>query len=561
MEYQRSVNYNNNPLLKKANIQLDFTQDQIEEYVKCSEDPVYFIKNYVQIVHVDRGLVPFDLYDFQEDMVQKFHDNRFVICKMPRQTGKSTTILSFLLHYILFNENVKVALLANKGNTARELLGRLQLAYEHLPLWLQHGILIWNKGDIQLENGSSIIAASTSASAIRGGSYNIIFLDEFAFVPNNIADEFFRAVYPTISSGQTTKVFIVSTPNGMNQFYKLWVDAEEGRNDYVPIDVHWSQVPGRDAAWKEQTIRNTSEDQFKVEFETEFIGSANTLLSPAKLRTLAFKHPIYKKDGYEVWENPVKDKVYILSADVARGAGKDYSAFSVLDCTTTPYKIVARYRDNEISPLLYPTAITKVAENYNNAWILIESNDIGGQVADILHHDIEYENIFSSIVKGRAGQVVSAGFSGGSTLGVKTTNSLKRIGCQVLKSLIEEEKLIITDFETISELTTFVVKGNSYSADEGCHDDLVMTLVLFCWLANQRYFKDLLDQDLRMKLYEDKMKAIENDMTPFGIINTGLETESIVDTDGNLWSKENSRWSVDDVITTHVEDQIFINSM
>ena len=561
MQYDRSVNYNNNPLLKKANISLDFTQDQIEEYLKCSEDPVYFIKNYIQIIHVDKGLVPFDLYDFQEDMVEKFHDNRFVICKMPRQTGKSTTIIAFLLHYCLFNPNVKVAILANKGNTARELLGRLQLAYEHLPLWLQHGILIWNKGDIQLENGSSIIAASTSASAIRGGSYNIIFLDEFAFVPNNIAADFFQSVYPTISSGSSTKVFIVSTPNGMNQFYKLWTDAEEGRNDYVPIDVHWSQVPGRDNEWKEQTIRNTSEDQFKVEFETEFIGSANTLLSPSRLRSLVFKPPLQKLDGYEVWELPQKDKIYILVADVARGVGKDYSAFTVIDTTEAPFKMVARFRDNEISPLLYPTTIEKVAIIYNNAWILIEANDVGGQVADILYHDLEYENIFSSVIKGRAGQVVSAGFTGTSSLGIKTTNQVKRIGCQILKNLIEEEKLLINDFETISELTTFVSKGNNYTADEGCHDDLVMTLVLYSWLSNQRYFKDLLDRDIRMELYKEKMQVIEDSLIPFGFIENGLEDEITIDNDGNMWSKEVRRWDVEEVIPSNLEDQIFINNM
>ena len=356
--------YLGNPNLKRKGVTVDFTAEQIDEYLKCSEDPVYFIKHYIKIVHVDEGLVDFDLWDFQEEMIQKFHDNRFVICKMPRQTGKSTTIIAFLLHYALFNQDTRMAILANKGSTARELMSRLQLAYEHLPMWLQQGVVVWNKGDIELENGSKIIASATSSSAVRGSTYNIIFLDEFAFVPANIADEFFRSVYPTISSGNTTKVFIVSTPNGMNQFYRLWTDAEEGRNDYTTVDVHWSQVPGRDEAWKDLTIRNTSEDQFRVEFETEFIGSADTLISPSKLRSLAFRSPIQNKDGYCIWEHPKVGHDYFLAADVARGAGKDYSAFTVIDVTSTPYKLVARYRNNEISPILYPDVIYKVAQYY-----------------------------------------------------------------------------------------------------------------------------------------------------------------------------------------------------
>jgi len=531
----KSISYLGNPNLKKKNIPISFTQEQVDEFIRCKDDPVYFIKNYIKIVTVDEGLVDFDLWDFQEEMVQKFDDDRFVICKMPRQTGKSTTIIAYLLHYVLFNEDVKVAILANKGVTARELLSRLQLAYEHLPLWLQQGVVEWNKGNIELENGSKIMASATSSSAIRGGTFNIIFLDEFAFVPENIADEFFRAVYPTISSGNTTKVFIVSTPNGMNMFYKMWVDSVEGRSDYTPIDVHWSQVPGRDAAWKEQTIRNTSEDQFRVEFETEFVGSANTLISPAKLRTLAFREPLNEKDGYAVWADPIKGNSYFLSSDVARGAGKDYSAFTVINVTDTPYKLVARYRSNTISPLLYPDIIYKVAKHYNEAMVSVESNDIGGQVADALYYDFEYENMISSTVKGRSGQVVSAGFGKRSYIGLKTTTQVKRIGCSTLKDLIEEDKLLILDFNTISELTSFVVRGKSYRAQEGTNDDLVMTLVCFAWVANQRYFKELMDQELRTKLYSNRIEEIEQEITPFGFISDGNEDESFIDSTGTRW--------------------------
>ena len=528
--------YLGNPNLKKKGVQVDFTQEQIAEYVKCADDPIHFIKNYIKVVHVDKGLIDFDLWDFQEEMVQKFHDERFVICKMPRQTGKSTTIIAFLLHYALFNQDTRMAILANKGSTARELMSRLQLAYEHLPMWLQQGVVVWNKGDIELENGSKIIASATSASAVRGSTYNIIFLDEFAFVPPNIADEFFRSVYPTISSGNTTKVFIVSTPNGMNQFYRLWTDAEEGRNDYKTVDVHWSQVPGRDEEWKEQTIRNTSEDQFRVEFETEFIGSSNTLITPAKLRSMTFRNPIQTREGYCIWEHPKIGHDYFIAADVARGAGKDYSAFTVVDVTETPYRLVARYRNNEISPLLYPDVIYKVATYYNEAMLLVECNDIGGQVADALYHDFEYENMISSAVKGRKGQIVSAGFSRNTSIGLRTTAQVKRIGCSTLKDLIETDQLLILDFDTISELTSFCVRGKSYAAEEGCHDDLVMTLVLFAWCAQQRYFRELMDQELREKLYSNRIKEIQEDLTPFGFITTGLETDSFVDSAGDTWT-------------------------
>tara|TARA_Y100000401_G_scaffold117395_1_gene126011 strand:- start:3852 stop:5489 length:1638 start_codon:yes stop_codon:yes gene_type:complete len=537
-----NVNYLGNPLLKKANVQVDFTQEQVSEYIKCSQDPKYFIKNYVKIVHVDKGLVPFHLWDFQEDMIDKFHDNRFVICKMPRQTGKSTTIIGFLLHYVLYNEDTRVAILANKGSTARELLGRLQLAYENLPMWLQQGIVEWNKGNIELENGSKILASATSSSAIRGGTFNIIFLDEFAFVPPGIADEFFRSVYPTISSGTSTKVLIVSTPNGMNMFYKMWINAVEGRSDYVPVDVHWSAVPGRDSEWKEQTIRNTSEDQFRVEFETEFIGSSDTLISPTILRSLAFKEPIHNtEEGLSIWEEPKKDRQYFLSSDVARGGGNDYSAFSVIDVTETPYKLVARYKNNEISYLLYPTVIHKIAKYYNESMVLVENNDIGGQVADTLYNDFEYENMISSAVKGRTGQVISAGFSRNASMGLRTTAQVKRIGCQTLKSLLEENKLLILDFDTISELTTFIVRGKSYAASEGNNDDLVMTLVLFSWCVQQRYFKDLMDQDIRLQLYAEKMKNIEEEITPFGFYDDGqLQTERFTDSDGTVWETDPS---------------------
>ena len=529
--------YLGNPNLKKANVVQNFTPDQVQEYVKCSQDPVYFIQKYIKIISLDRGLIPFEMYDFQVDMTYKFHENRFNIAKLPRQSGKSTIVTSYLLWYVLFNDNVNVAILANKAATAREMLQRLQLSYENLPKWLQQGISQWNRGSLELENGSKIMAASTSASAVRGMSFNVIFLDEFAFIPNHIADQFFSSVYPTISSGKSTKVIIISTPHGMNMFYKLWHDAERGKNEYVTTEVHWSEVPGRDAKWKEQTIANTSEEQFRVEFECEFLGSVDTLISATKLRTMVYEDPITRNAGLDVYVHPEEGKTYVMTVDVARGVTKDYSAFTVIDTTTIPYKLVAKYRNNQIKPLLFPNVINDVAKAYNHAYVMIEVNDIGGQVADILQFDLEYDNLFMCAMRGRAGQVVGQGFSGSKTqLGVKMTTTDKKTGCSNLKALIEDDKLELSDYEIISELTTFIQRGQAWEAEEGCNDDLAMCLVIFAWVALTDYFKELHDADVRNRMYLEQKEAIEADMAPFGFISDGLEDETFVDPEGQTWT-------------------------
>ena len=528
--------YLGNPNLKKANTQIEFTQDQVFEFVKCKEDPVYFTQNYIQIVSLDEGLVPFNMYPFQRKLIDNFHGNRFNICKMPRQTGKSTTVVSYLLHYAVFNDNVNIAILANKASTARDLLGRLQLAYENLPKWMQQGILSWNKGSLELENGSKILAASTSASAVRGGSYNVIFLDEFAFIPNHIADQFFASVYPTISSGQSTKVIIVSTPHGMNHFYRMWHDAERGKNEYIPTEVHWSEVPGRDSKWKEQTIANTSDAQFKVEFECEFLGSVDTLIAPSKLRTLVYDNPKKRNAGLDVYDDPVENHDYVVTVDVARGVGKDYSAFVVVDITEFPHQVVAKYRNSEIKPMLFPSVIYEIARSYNEAFILCEVNDVGDQVAAILQYDLEYQNLLMCSMRGRAGQIVGQGFSGKKTqLGVKMSKTVKKVGCLNLKTMIEENKLLFSDYDIMSELTTFIQKHNSFEAEEGCNDDLAMCLVIYAWLVAQDYFKELTDQDVRKRLYEEQKNQIEQDMSPFGFISDGMDDDSFVDGDGDRW--------------------------
>ena len=530
--------YLGNPNLKKANVPVEFTKEQIEEYQKCMGDPVYFIQEYMKIVSLDEGLVPFKMYDFQQNMVQTFHDNRFTICKLPRQSGKSTTIIAYLLHYVLFNQNVNVAILANKSSTARDILGRLQLGYENLPKWLQQGVVSWNKGSLDLENGSSILAASTSASAIRGGSYNIIFLDEFAYVPTSLAEEFFSSVYPTISSGKSTKVMIVSTPHGMNMFYKLWTDAQSKKNDYIPLEVHWSEVPGRDEVWKEETIRNTSQSQFNSEFECEFLGSIDTLIAPHKLKVMPYVDPIQSNADLDIFERPDPKKTYFLTADVSRGTSQDYSAFLVLDVTEMPYRVVAKYRNNEIKPLIFPQKIYEVAKAYNECFVLVEVNDIGEQVANALQFDLEYDNLVMASMRGRAGQILGAGFSGGKAqLGVRTTKAVKRIGCSNLKQLIESDKLLIPDYDIMSELSTFVVKGSSWQADDGCTDDLVACLFIFAWAVDQQYFKELTDNDIRERMYAEQKDQLEQDMAPFGFIDNGIdEPEVEVDEYGTRWT-------------------------
>ena len=540
--------YLGNPNLKRANVNTNFSPEEVQEFIKCQADPVYFIRNYIKIVNLDQGIVGFDLYDFQEDMVNRFHENRFNIAKLPRQSGKSTVVTAYLLWYAIFNDNVNIAILANKAATAREMLGRLQLSYENLPKWLQQGVVNWNRGSLELENGSKILAASTSASAVRGMSFNIIFLDEFAFIPTHIADEFFSSVYPTISSGKSTKVIIISTPKGMNMFYKLWHDAEKGQNEYTTTEVHWQQVPGRDAAWKEQTIKNTSEEQFNQEFECEFLGSVNTLISSTKLKTLVYEEPITKSAGLSIYEEPQEGHQYVCTVDVARGITKDYSAFTIIDTTSIPYMVVAKYRNNTIKPLLFPNIIHQVASSYNEAYVLVEVNDIGGQVADIIQFDLEYENLLMCAMRGRSGQVVGQGFSGTKVqLGVKMSTTVKKTGCANMKQLIEDDKLIFKDYEIMAELTTFIQRGQAWEAEEGCNDDLAMCLVIFSWLATTDYFRELHDDDVRMRMYKEQKEGIEADMAPFGFIDDGIGVEqSFVDDNGDFWKQEDPNRGADE---------------
>ena len=533
--------YRDNPLLKRVGVTVSYTQEQVDEYIKCAKDPIYFAKTYIKIVNVDEGLMNFKMWPFQEEMLNLFKDNRFVITKCPRQVGKTTTTVAYLLWATIFTDTQNVAVLANKGSLARDILAKYQLAYENLPMWLQQGVVTWNKGNVELENGSKIIAASTSSSAIRGGSFNIVFLDEFAFVPTNMATEFFNSVYPVISSGKKTKIIIVSTPNGMNLFYKLWMDSINKKNNYVPFEIHWSHVPGRDEAWKEETIRNTSERQFSQEFETEFLGSSNTLISGKKLQELVYRDPTTTHDLMKIYEGPIKvdgmnvkkDHLYCMTVDVSEGKNLDCSAFSVFDISQTPYKQVAAYHSSSISPLLFPTVIYNAARWYNDAYVLVEINN-NPTVADTLHGDLEYENVLKVFTGNKKPQQLSAGFARGIQMGLKMSPAVKRIGCANLKTLIEGDKLIVNDFDTYSELTTFVANKTSFAAEEGTNDDLVMTLVIFAWATNQSYFREIVNHDVRKQIQLESMNQVDEDVLPAPIIDDGQSTPLEL-MGGDLW--------------------------
>jgi hypothetical protein len=517
--------YRNNPKLKPPGVELQYTKEELDEYIKCAKDPVYFCSKYVKVKTLDKGVMPFKLYDYQEKFVQNIHDNRFVISKWPRQSGKSTSVIGYICHYVTFNQSVNVAILANKLKTAKdELFAKLQLAYENLPQFLQQGVLEWNKTSFKLENGSRVVCDATSSSAIRGGSYNLLLLDEYAFLPSHIAEEFYSSTYPTISAGTTTKLIIVSTPNGMNHFHKLWVDANrpEGhklKNKFVPVEVSWRDVPitpggpKRNDEWAAEQIANTSPEQFEQEYGCSFLGSSNTLISSTKLNVLAPEEPISENaDGYRVYQTPEKDKTYFLQADVSRGQGSDYSAFTIIEANSAPYKVVASYRNNTISPFNFPTVILNAAKAYNNAYVLIETNDLGGQVSNILHSDLEYDNVLMTKVLGRKGQILSQGFGGvgKNEMGIRTTAQTKKIGCAILKRLIEEDKILVNDERIISELMAFVSKSNTYKAEDGQTDDLVMTLVFFAWLTRQDYFADLIEQ--AKYNYEEALKPEDDNI-------------------------------------------------
>jgi hypothetical protein len=504
---------------------MSYTLDQVKEISRCIQDPIYFIETYCQIVSLDRGLVPFKLYDCQKEKVNVILNNRKVILMEGRQQGKTITAAACILWYTLFQENKTVAILANKSSAAREVLSRYELMYEMLPIWMKHGVKTYNKGDIELENGSKVFTAATSSSGIRGKSVNWLYIDEAAIIPNNVAEQFFTSVYPTISAGVTTKILLTSTPLGYNHFWKFWNEAEQGLNGFTTMFIPYSKIPGRDQKWADEQRAMLGELKFNQEVLCRFLGSSNTLINPDTIGQMSVKPYVYSKDGLDVFVEPEEDHVYMLVADTSRGVGGDYSAFTVMDITSYPHSVVAKYRNNKISPLLFPNIIYKVAKDYNKAYCLIEINDNGQQVADSLYMDLEYENVFFVGSNSKTGQYLSGGFSQGATLGVRTTKQVKRLGCTSFKSLVEGHKLLIHDPDIINEISTFIEVRGTHKADEGYFDDLVMTLVLFSWATNESFFKDLTDTNLRKALYEEQFKQIEENLTPFGIIDDGTPEE------------------------------------
>jgi len=508
------TSYHGNPNLKALGFKHDFTKEQVTEYLKCQKDAIYFIENFCQIITLDKGLQPFKLYDCQKEKVDIILNNRKVILMEGRQQGKTVTAAACILWYTIFQEDKTVAIMANKTAAAREVLARYQTMYENLPIWMQQGVKTWNKGDIELENNCKVFTAATTTSGIRGKSVNWLYIDEAAIIPNNVAEQFFASVYPTISAGETTKILLTSTPLGYNHFWKFWNEAEKKANGFVNHFIHYTEIPGRDEAWAEEQFKLLGELKFNQEVLCEFLGSSNTLINAKTIGNLSSIDPVYQNSGLDIYNEPKENRFYAITVDTARGIGGDYSAFVVFDITEMPYTVVAKYKDNKIAPMLYPNVISKVGEDYNNAYVLVETNDIGQQVVELLHEEIEYDNLFSTVTeKGR--QYVSPGFGRSTKLGVTTSRQVKRQGCFSFKSLMEEQKLLCFDADIIHEMSTFVEKGNTYQADEGYNDDLIMCMVLFGWLTNMPFFKELTDINSREELYNHQMKQIKSNLTPF----------------------------------------------
>ena len=504
--------YLGNPNVKRDGVLQVWTPELLQIYKKCMDDPIYFAEEYVKVISLDQGLVPFKLYPYQKEMFGHFNDNRFSIILACRQSGKSISACAYLLWYALFHPEKTIAILANKGATAREMLSRITLMLENIPFFLQPGSKALNKGSLEFSNNSRILAAATSGSSIRGMSVNLLYLDEFAFVER--ASEFYTSTYPVVSAGTATKVIVTSTANGIgNQFHKIWEGSVQGINEFHNFRVDWWDVPGRNEEWKAQTISNTSQLQFDQEFGNTFFGTGDTLISADCLLSLRSK--LYKREmeggALRIYEEPVEKHDYIMTVDVSKGRGQDYSTFTLIDISVRPFAQVAVYRNNTISPILFPNIIYKYAKVYNEAYVVIEANDQGGVVCNGLYHDLEYENVHvESSVKANA-------------IGIEITRKTKRLGCSAIKDILETHKLEIVDDQTILEISTFEARGQSYEASDGNHDDLMMNLVMFGYFCSTQYFGDMTDINLKQMLFDQRMKEIEEDIVPFGFIQNGQD--------------------------------------
>lgn len=535
--------YNNNKHLKAAGVKIPFTEHQVSEYMKCAEDPLYFIENYAKIVSLDHGVVPFKMFDYQKDLILAIHKNRNVIGLWPRQFGKSTSVGAYIAWYILFNDNKTAVILANKQAIAIEIFGRVQFIIENLPKWLQQGVMEWNKKSLVLENGSKCIAAATSPSAVRGLSVNLLMCDEFAHLGPNLADEFIASVFPTLSSSETSKLAIVSTPKGLNHYHKMWVEAESGTNGFIPIKASWQDHPLRTPEWAEEQRKKLGDVRYRQEVEVEFQGSSYTLVDGTKLANLPISQPIHETDQLEVFAAPEKDHSYVMSVDVSRGRHLDYSAFTVFDVTEMPYKVVATFKDNTISTLEYPHLVYNTARQYNNAFVLIEVNDLGEEVSNTIWYEYEYENLYFTD-KDRLTE--ARGYPG-----VRTTKKVKSVGCSVLKELIEKDQLIVNSHKIIEELGVFVLKRTSYAADDtSINDDLCTTLWLFAWLTKQDIFQETTNNNLRKALADKKSAYIDSTMTPYGFYDNGINNNQakIAEDNKRLPDKSDPYFLTDDQI-------------
>ena len=523
----QAESYLGNPNVKRDGVQQGWTEELIKEYVKCSKDPIYFAQKYCKVISLDQGLVPFHLYPYQKKMFEAFNEHRFNIVLACRQSGKSISACAYLLWFALFHSEKTVAVLANKGATAREMLSRITLMLENIPFFLQPGTKALNKGSLEFSNNSRIIAAATSGSSIRGLSVNLLYLDEFAFVER--ANEFYTSTYPVVSAGKDTKIIVTSTANGIgNTFYKIWEGASQGINEFHPFRVDWWDVPGRDEKWKEQTVANTSQLQFDQEFGNTFFGTGDTLINAETL--MSFRAKPYKRalenGDLLIYKEPVKGHEYIMTVDVSKGRGQDYSTFNLIDISVRPFAQVAVYRNNTISPLLFPNIIYKYANSYNKAYVVVESNDQGSVVCNGLYHDLEYENIhLESSVKANS-------------IGIEITRKTKRLGCSAIKDILENGKLEIVDENTILEISTFTARGQSYEASDGNHDDLMMNLVMFGYFSSTQYFGDMTDINLKNMIFDQRMREIEDDIVPFGFIDDGSEHIENLERNNNSWAIE-----------------------
>ena len=517
MENNNRKTYQGNDRLKAAGVPIAYEQWQIDEFKKCEQNYLYFIENYNYIVSLDsQDIQLIKLRDYQVHLLDTVHNNKFTICCIPRQSGKSSSIAMYIVWSLIFQDNYSIGIAADKAETAQEIMDRIKLTYENLPMWLQQGVIKWNERSIKLENGSRVVASSTTTKTFRGQSHNLVLLDEFAFVDRNIADPFYTSIYPVISSGKDSKMVIVSTPKGMNHFHKLWTESSEGRSSFKPVSIKWTQVPGRDEKFKQETISNIGQEKWDQEFEAQFIGGTNTLISSTKLSELTFIEPLSKADKVEYYQLPILGHSYFMSVDVSEGKGQDYHAATIIDITERPFRVVCTYKCNTTPSLLLPEILSRIGNFYNKAYCLVESKSDGGQVADILFNDSEYDNLLGAEKKGRLGQTLT--LYKRNARGLSTSATTKSIGCSNLKLLTETNQIIFNSFNIIEELSNFCLSGSSYKANPGYNDDLIMTLVNFSWATTQPFFQNFTNSGSIRQIFDLQVKEIEDNLIPFGII-------------------------------------------